>query len=134
MLVKLSIPIAFLRAAWFMENSSWDVEPAKAKGILSSFLQPLDKKFPMVATADIGRVAADLLQQEWSGRRIVELEGPDASVPNDIAATFSKLLGRPVRGGGAAGSVGSNLCVTGRGQQRTEDSNVGRIQRGVDSI
>lgn len=94
---KLPFPIAFVRAAWFMENASWDVEPAKTKGVLSSFLQPLDKKFPMVATADIGRVAADLLQQEWSGRKVVELEAPKRISPNGIAATFSKLLGRPVR-------------------------------------
>jgi NAD(P)H dehydrogenase (quinone) len=93
----LEIPIAFLRAAWFMENAAWDVEPAAKEGVISSFLQPLDKLFPMVATADIGRVAAEVLQQEWTGRRIIELEGPKRVSPNDIAATFSKLLGRPVR-------------------------------------
>ena len=70
----LPIPVAFLRAAWFMENIAWDVEPAREKGMISSFLQPLDKPFPMVATADIGRVAARLLRETWSGRRIVELE------------------------------------------------------------
>jgi uncharacterized protein YbjT (DUF2867 family) len=94
---ELPMPIAFLRAAWFMENASWDVEPAKKEGVISSFLQPLDKAFPMVATADIGRVAAELLRQDWSGRRIVELEGPGRVTPNDIAATFARVLGRPVR-------------------------------------
>jgi uncharacterized protein YbjT (DUF2867 family) len=44
------------------------------------------KKVPMVATADIGRVAAKLLQEKWSGRRVIELEGPDRVSPNDIAA------------------------------------------------
>ena len=51
----------------------------------------------MVATADVGRVAAELLQEDWSGKRIVELEGPRRVSPNDVAAAFSKLLGRPVR-------------------------------------
>ncbi len=51
----------------------------------------------MVATADIGRVAAALLQDTWSGRRIVELEGPKRVTPNEIAATFAKLLDHPVR-------------------------------------
>ena len=46
------VPVAFLRAAWFMENASWDVESAKA-GIVPSFLQPLNHPIPMVATADI---------------------------------------------------------------------------------
>ena len=30
------VPVAFLRAAWFMENASWDVEAAKAGVVPSS--------------------------------------------------------------------------------------------------
>ena len=90
-------PIAFLRPAWFMENASWDVAPAREQGVIPSFLQPLDKPVAMVATADIGSVAAALLQETWSGRRLVELEGPRRVTPNDIGATFAKLLNRPVR-------------------------------------
>jgi uncharacterized protein YbjT (DUF2867 family) len=91
------VPITFLRPAWFMENSSWDVAPARGPGVIPSFLQPLDRPVPMVATAEIGRVAAELLQETWSGRRVVELEGPRRVTPNDIGATFAELLGRPVR-------------------------------------
>ena len=86
---ELPTPITFLRPAWFMENSSWDVAP--------SFLQPLDKAVPMVATADIGKVAAALLQETWSGHRVVELEGPRRVTPNEIAVMFAKLLGSSVR-------------------------------------
>src|SRR6476646_9369986 len=93
----LSGSTAFLRPAWFMENCRWDVAPAREQGVIPSFLQPLDKPVPMVATADIGRVAAGLLQEKWSGRRVVELEGPQRVAPNEIAGTFAKLLGRPVR-------------------------------------
>jgi len=46
----------------------------------------------MVATADIGKVAAGLLQERWSGRRVIELEGPLVLHRNEIAATFGKLL------------------------------------------
>ncbi len=88
----LPMPIAFLRPAWFMENAYWDVAPARESGIIQSFLQPLDKPVPMIATADIGRVASELLQQTWSGRRIVEIEGPQRVTPNDIAKGFSKVL------------------------------------------
>jgi uncharacterized protein YbjT (DUF2867 family) len=94
---ELPMPVAFLRAAWFMENSAWDVGPARDDGVIPSFLQPLDRPVPMVATADIGRVGAELLQESWSGRRIIELEGPRRVTPIDIAATFSDILGRPVR-------------------------------------
>ena len=94
---ELPLPSAFLRPAWFMENSSWDVAPAREKGVIPSFLQPLDKPVPMVATADVGRVAAELLQETWNGRRVVELEGPRRVAPNEIAAAFARLLNRPVR-------------------------------------
>ena len=93
----LLTPVCFLRAAWFMENAAWDVAPARDLGIVPSFLQPLDKPVPMVATADIGHMAAAILQEEWTGRRIVELEGPRRISPNQIAATFAKILDRPVR-------------------------------------
>ena len=53
----LPVPITFLRPAWFMENCRWDVVPAREQGTIPSFLQPLNKPVPMVATADIGRVA-----------------------------------------------------------------------------
>ena len=92
-----TVPITFLRPGWFMENAGWDVAPAKAKGVVPSFLQPLDKRVPMVSTVDIGRVAAGLIQETWIGHRVVELEGPKRVTPNEIAETFGKLLGRPVR-------------------------------------
>ena len=38
-----------------------------SRGVIPGFtVQPLDKPVPMVATADIGRVAAELLQENWS--------------------------------------------------------------------
>src|SRR5579862_9781317 len=33
----LPMPIMFLRPAWFMENSSWDVAPAIGQGVIPSF-------------------------------------------------------------------------------------------------
>jgi NAD(P)H dehydrogenase (quinone) len=94
---ELSMPIVFLRPGWFMENSRWDVAAARENGVIPSFLQPLDKPVPMVATADIGCLAAELLQETWNGHRVVELEGPHRVTPKEIAATFASLFGRPVR-------------------------------------
>lgn len=93
----LPIPITFLRPAWFMENFAWDVGSAKDTDVIQSFLQPLDKPIPMVATVDIGRLAAELIQEEWEGNRIVELEAERRYSPSDVAATFASILGRPVR-------------------------------------
>jgi uncharacterized protein YbjT (DUF2867 family) len=90
------VPVAFLRAGWFMENASWDVEAAR-NGVVPSFLQPLDHVIPMVATADIGRTAAALLQEDWNGVRVVELEGPRRYSAADIGRAFAAALGREVR-------------------------------------
>jgi uncharacterized protein YbjT (DUF2867 family) len=94
---EMPVPVTFLRPGWFMENAAWDVASARDDGVIASFLQPLDKPFPMVATADVGRVAAELLRQTWSGTRVVELEGPRRISPHDIAAAFARVLKRPVR-------------------------------------
>lgn len=93
----LPMPVTFLRPGWFMENAAWDVASARDLGVVSSFLQPLDKPVPMVATADVGRTAAELMQETWTGVRVVDLEGPKRITPNEIGATFTKLLGKPVR-------------------------------------
>jgi NAD(P)H dehydrogenase (quinone) len=93
----LPVPLTVLRPGWFMENCAWDVAPARERGVIPSFLQPLDKPVPMVATADIGKVAAEILQEPWSGQRVVELEGPKRVTPNEVGATFARLLGKPVR-------------------------------------
>jgi uncharacterized protein YbjT (DUF2867 family) len=95
-LSALPMPVCFLRAAWFMENAAGDVASARDTGLISSFLQPLDKPVPMVATTDIGRIAAELLQETWTGRRIIELEGPTRVTPNQIAKTFAEIFSRPV--------------------------------------
>jgi len=96
--LKDTVPsVAFVRPGWFMENSAWDVAPAKTKGEILSFLFPLDKTVPMIATADIGKISAELLAQNWTGRRIVEMEGPQRCSPDDVAMAFARALGRPVR-------------------------------------
>ena len=92
---QLPIPSAFLRAGWFMENSLWDV-PAARDGKLFSFLQPLEKTFAMVATADIGRAAAETLLQSWTGQRFLEVGGPKRYSPNEVAAAFARVLQHPV--------------------------------------
>ena len=96
MLRTVPVPVAFLRAAWFMENAAWDIESAKT-GVVHSFLQPLDHPIPMVATEDIAQTAVELLGQTWNGVRIVELEGPERYSANDVAAALANALNNPVR-------------------------------------
>jgi uncharacterized protein YbjT (DUF2867 family) len=65
--------------------------------VIPSFLQPLDKLFPMVATEDVGSTAAEVLLDSWAGLRVVELEGPTRVSPQQAAEIIGKLLGRQVR-------------------------------------
>jgi uncharacterized protein YbjT (DUF2867 family) len=95
-LSTLSIPVAFLRAAWFMENAAWDVAPARESGIIPSFLQPLDRTVPMIAVDDIGALGAKMLREDWQGVRVEELEARERVSPAMMAAAFAKALGKPV--------------------------------------
>jgi NAD(P)H dehydrogenase (quinone) len=88
-------PVAFLRAAWFMENATWDVAAAR-EGRIDSFLQPLDHRIEMVSVRDVGRAASELLVEPWDGLRTVELAGPRAYSANDVAKGFAAALGKPV--------------------------------------
>jgi uncharacterized protein YbjT (DUF2867 family) len=89
------IPITFIRAGSFMENWNAVLETAKTQGVLPSFFNPLDRKVPQVASADIGRVAAEAMQEKTSGVEIKELAGFWTS-PEDTAEAASKVLGKKV--------------------------------------
>ena len=96
-LAGVAMPLAFVRPGWFMENSMWDIESARMTGEIASFLDPLDRAVPMVATADIGQVIAQTLTESWTGRRVIEFEGPRRYAPQDVAQTLGKLLGGSVQ-------------------------------------
>jgi len=94
---ELPLPLTILRPAWFIDNAAWDVSSARKTGLIHSFLQPTDKAFPMVAAKDVGRVAGELIQEDWQRVRVVELEGPSRVKPNDLADAFATVLGKLVR-------------------------------------
>jgi uncharacterized protein YbjT (DUF2867 family) len=93
----LPMPVSFVRSAWFLENTSWDVAPARGTGVVPSYLQPLDRAIPMVSAEDVGITAASLMLEGPSAPSIVELEGPATISPNDIAVALSEALGKPVQ-------------------------------------
>lgn len=90
------IPVTFIRAGSFMENWNAVLETAKTQGVLPSFYQPLDRKVPQVAAADIGRVAAEAMQKQTEGVEIIELAGFWTS-PEETAAAAAKVLGSEVQ-------------------------------------
>ena len=86
--------ITLLRAGYFFENFA-AVLPATQGGVLPTFLTP-DRRMAMVATADIGRVAAELLLEPATATRVVELNAVRDWSPNDVASELSGILGRPI--------------------------------------
>jgi uncharacterized protein YbjT (DUF2867 family) len=90
------LPSTFVRAAYFVENWAGVVQPVKADGVLPTFT-PADKRFPAVSTVDIGNTVARALLDGPRGVRVIDLKGPSEVSPNDVAAAFSRLLGKPVK-------------------------------------
>ena len=87
----------FVRAAYFMENILANAYPMKNDGVLPVFGGGETYPFPMVATRDIGDVAADALLAAPSATQVIELQGPREYSFADAAAAASKILGRPVK-------------------------------------
>lgn len=85
----------FVRAAYFMENLSGYLHPMRTDGVLPSFGSP-EPRFDMVATADIGKVAAEALRAPPAATEIVELSGPTEASMNDAAQAFGAALGRTI--------------------------------------
>ena len=94
-LAKTSAKTTFVRAAYFFENWA-SVLGAAAQGTLPTFV-PGDLVLAMVATKDIGLVAAKALLEPPAGKsEIIELAGPRDYSSREIAAVLGKILGKPV--------------------------------------
>ncbi|MCB9731134.1 MAG: NmrA family NAD(P)-binding protein [Deltaproteobacteria bacterium] len=107
---RLGVARTFVRPAYFLENWASSLGPARGDGVLPTFI-PADLVFPQVATADIGRVAAEqlLAGPPADGRRVVELAGPEDLSSADVAALVGALLGRPVAPHAAPAAAASQV-------------------------
>jgi uncharacterized protein YbjT (DUF2867 family) len=87
---------AFLRSGYFVETWGEVAETVMSESVLPTFLEP-SQKIPMVSTVDVGRAAAAVLCEDWTGKRVLELGGPEDWSAGDVAAAFAEVLGRPVK-------------------------------------
>ena len=70
----------------------------RATGEMPFFYAPLERKYPLVATRDIGLAGAQVLQESWTGERVLEVDGPKGGTDlYEVAAAFGKALGREVK-------------------------------------
>lgn len=90
-----SANVLYLRAAYFMENTLPQVNAIRQMGSAAGPVRP-DLKFPMIATRDIGTVAADaLLHPTVRGKQTRELHGQRDISYNEVASIIGKAIGKP---------------------------------------
>lgn len=89
--------LTFVRAAYFMENILNYAHAMKNDGVLPVFGGGESYPFPMVATRDIGEVAAEALLNPPASTEVVELMGPKEYSFADAASEASQILGREVK-------------------------------------
>lgn len=85
-----------VRGAYYMSNWDAALDTARGEGVVHTFL-PADFALPMVAPADLGRVAARLLTEDVDDAGVHYVEGPGPYAAEDVARAFADALGRGVR-------------------------------------
>ena len=94
-LVRAVKNLTILRPPYFMENWAPVLGAVKGQGLLPTFIAPM-AKIPMIATDDIGRIAAEQLIAGGHGRKVVEMAGPEEYSPDQVAAALGQILGKSV--------------------------------------
>jgi uncharacterized protein YbjT (DUF2867 family) len=89
---KTGTKLTTIRAGYFQENVGMSLGAARSSGVVPSF-PPADAPMPMVATRDIGELAAKCLLQPAAKSEIVDLQGP-AYTMRQIATKLSAALGK----------------------------------------
>jgi uncharacterized protein YbjT (DUF2867 family) len=84
----------YLRAGYFMENLLPQVGVIQSFGVIAGPVRP-DLPLPMIATRDIGAVAAEaLLKLDFTGKHSRELQGPRDVTYNDVAKIVGAAIGK----------------------------------------
>jgi uncharacterized protein YbjT (DUF2867 family) len=85
-----------IRAGYFQENIANSLTPARQAGIFPNFMASADYPVPMIATKDIGRLAAESLRRKPAKSENVDLQGPAYSV-RQAAQLLGKALGKELK-------------------------------------
>lgn len=96
LIANTGVHLRALNMPSFMDNWITQAGAIKTQGMLFSPLSA-DRKFPTVATRDIAAVAARYLRDKsWTGQEEVPVLGPEDLTMNEVAATISEVIGKPV--------------------------------------
>ncbi|MGH8879117.1 MAG: NmrA family NAD(P)-binding protein [Stackebrandtia sp.] len=90
------IDVTHLRCGYFFTNLLFDLD-GLAAGVLTTGFHP-DRRMPWVDPRDVGEVAAArLLGEDWHGRVVQGVHGPEDLSFADVAGVLSEVLDRAVR-------------------------------------
>ncbi len=96
MLDEASTNITHLRPGFFFENLLWQLDSIRRGNKISMPISG-SRRFPMIASRDVGRVAAArLASRGWVGHFISELHGPADFSMDEVADVLSHALGRKI--------------------------------------
>lgn len=96
LLNKTGSNVTHLRPGFFFENLLWQLDSIRKWGRISLPLSG-STRYPMIATRDIGRVAAArLANTNWSGKVVQELHGPADLCFREVAEMLTQVLGRKI--------------------------------------
>jgi len=87
--------LTFLRPASFMENFA-SALAGIPHGVFPTFIAE-GQPFPMIATRDIGQVAAERLLAGARGHSVLQLAGPEDLTIRQVAAVFAEAAKRPLQ-------------------------------------
>lgn len=90
------VRLTAIRAGYFQENVGNSIAPAKQMGIFPNFSPSADYPMPMIATKDIGHLAAELILAGGEKSEIVDLHGPAYSI-RQVAEKLGAALGKTLQ-------------------------------------
>lgn len=85
-----------VRAGSFQENVANSLGAARQAGIYPNFMGPVDAPVPMIATRDIGHLAAQSLLAKPTKSEVVDLHGPAYST-RQLAEKLGAALGKTLQ-------------------------------------
>jgi uncharacterized protein YbjT (DUF2867 family) len=85
-----------IRAGYFQENLGNAVAPARQQGVFLNFTPSADYPMPMIATKDIGLLAAQSLLAKPRASEVIDLHGPAYS-QRQLAERLGAALGKQLQ-------------------------------------
>lgn len=92
---RSGLPVLHLRPGWFMENLLPQAASIQNEGRLYVAIAPT-VSLPLIATADIGAVAAQRLSAPTFSAGVEDLYGPELLTGPEVAAVLSQHFGKPL--------------------------------------